>query len=280
MPTIALATWSELPNLSDDDQLLAASLRGLGARVVPAVWSAPETDWSGFDLVVIRSTWDYYRRIEEFLEWVDRVASKTSLLNPARLLRWNSHKTYLRDLERAGVPVIPTLWGSEIASVTGSLESHGWTEGVLKPAVSAAGVGVHRVSVDRRDENEAALARLRDQGEVLLQPYVPSVEDPGERSLVFLDGEYSHAALKEPKLSGASQIREGDRVAPTADELAVAERAVRATRIRPLYARVDLVPYGPGDPRLMELEVLEPALFLASAPGSADNFAAAVLRRL
>ena len=280
MTAVGLATWEGLPELSPDDQLLRATLRSDGIPATPVVWSDTAVRWEAFDLVVLRSTWDYYRRMTEFLEWVDTVARRTQLFNPASTVRWNSHKSYLKDLERLGVPIIPTVWGSEVASATDTLRARGWEAGVLKPAVSAAGVGAARITVGDREGNETAFRRLRNEGEVLLQPYLPGVDDPGEHSLVFLDGEYSHAALKAPKLSPGSSLREGVPVVATRKELAVAERALRAVPQPTLYARVDLVTDRAGDPRVMELEVIEPSLFLEAEAAAAGQLARAIERRL
>jgi glutathione synthase/RimK-type ligase-like ATP-grasp enzyme len=243
------------------------------------VWSDRTVAWEAYDVVVLRSTWDYHRRIAEFLEWVDLVSSRTRLFNPAPVVRWNSHKSYLRDLGRAGVPTVPTVWGSEVSSATEALRARGWTRAVLKPAVSANAENTHLLEVGRPQANEAVFRRLREGGEVLLQPYMEAVDGPGERSLVFLDGTYSHAALRSPQLSPGSSLRNGQPVEPSSAELDVGRRALATVRPLPLYGRVDLVADAAGKPCVMELEVIEPFLYLAAGPGSPERLARAIRLR-
>jgi glutathione synthase/RimK-type ligase-like ATP-grasp enzyme len=277
---VGLATWSELPDLCADDRLLLDALASDGIPARPAVWNDTALRWERFGLVVLRSTWDYHRRLAEFLGWVDRVAGRTRLLNDPRTVRWNSHKTYLRELERSGIPIVPTVWGSELDSVTDTLEERGWERGVLKPAVSASGEGAHLLRLGDRASNEAAFRELLAKGEVLLQPYLAAVNDPGERSLVFLDGAYSHAVLRAPRFLPGSPLREGAPVEPLDLEREVAVRALAVVEPRPLYARVDLVTGSDGSPRLMELELIEPLLFLGTSPGAAGRLARAIAQRL
>jgi glutathione synthase/RimK-type ligase-like ATP-grasp enzyme len=279
MATVALVTWSGLPDLDPDDRHLVRGLAGEGITAVPAVWSAPAVRWEDFDLAVLRSTWDYHRRIEEFLRWVGTVSERTLLLNDPATVRWNSHKSYLRDLEAAGIPIVPTVWGRSVLSATGVLRAQGWERGVMKPAVSADGYETSVFTAATEPENERRFARLRGRGEVMLQPYLPAVDGPGERSLVFFDGVYSHTALRAPKLSTGSGLREGASVEPTEAERQIAERAVTTVRPVPLYGRVDLV-QGPSGPCVMELELIEPTLYLGTRDGSAARLASAIRRRL
>lgn len=277
---VGLVTSAAFPDLYPDDRLLLEALRSEGVNPEPVIWSDPTVRWERYDAVVLRSTWDYHRRIEEFLAWVDRVAGATRLFNGAPTVRWNSRKTYLRDLEHGGVPTVPTVWGSEVASATEALERRGWNEAVLKPAVSANAEEAHRLRREDREANETVFRRLRASGEVLLQPYLPTVEDPGERSLVFLDGRYSHAVLRSPRLARDSRLRDGEPVVPTRHERDAAVRALAAVCPLPLYARVDLVADPSGAPRVMELELIEPLLYLATSPGSPARLASALRRRL
>jgi glutathione synthase/RimK-type ligase-like ATP-grasp enzyme len=277
---IGLATWSGLPELDPDDRLLLPLLRGAGCDVRPVVWSDPAVDWPRFDLVIVRSTWDYYRRYAEFLAWLARAGRQTHLWNPPVTLRWNTHKGYLRDLARSGIRVIPTIWGSDGRSLATVVAEVGWKELVLKPAVSAAGTGAVRFDASEAPARQALFERMLSEGEVLVQPYVGSVETLGERSLVFLDGEFSHAVLRAPKLSAGSALREGAPVVPSAAELEVARKVLATYREETLYARVDLALDASDRPMLMELELTEPLLYLASSPGAAERFAAGIRRRL
>ena len=275
---IALVTWEGLPSLDPDDRRLAASLVARGATTVPAVWSDPSILWEEFDVTIVRSTWDYHRRLGEFLAWVDRVGALGRLLNIPATLRWNCDKRYLLDLARAGVRIPPTVWGPEVRSVTETMRERGWREAVVKPTVSASGEGTYRLRVEDGERNEERLRSLRARGDVMLQPYLPGVERPGERSLVFLGGEYSHAVVRRPKLAGATGLEEGAPISPDPAERELAGRAVAAVDPVPVYARVDLVPDLEGVPCVAELELIEPLLYLGAAPGAPDRLAEAILR--
>lgn len=275
---IGLVTWEGLPGLSEDDRRLVDGLTSLGASVRPLVWSDATVRWEEFDVVVLRSTWDYHRRVEEFLAWGERVAQRTRLYNPYPVVRWNAQKTYLRDLERTGIPIVPTIWGSEILSVNDALARRGWSRAVLKPAVSASAEGTFLARAEDPPANEQAFRRLKDRGEVLVQPYMPAVDDPGEHSLVFVDGEFSHSVVRAPALSPGSALRDGTVVSPSPAELDIAGRSVRAAAHPTLYARVDLVFDDRGSPRVSEVEMIEPLLYLRAHAPSAGRLAEAILR--
>ncbi len=277
---VGLATSEKFPELWSDDQLLQAALvrRGIDAR--PVVWNDPGVDWSSFSLVVVRSMWDYHRHYPEFLRWVDGLPKELVLLNDRTTVRWNSHKGYLRDLARRGIPTVPTLWGSELASVTEALRDRAWPVAVLKPAVGANAEGAVVVRSEDPSAAESSFLELRRAGEVLVQPYVRAVDGPGERSLVVLDGRFSHAVLRTSRLAAGSALRDGDPLTPAPQELELAERVVAGIDPRPLYARVDLVPGEANGPSLMELELIEPLLYLSTRPGSADELAETIVARL
>ncbi len=277
--TVGLATWAGLPDLGPDDRLLLGPLAQRGLRPTPVVWSEPAPDPASLDLVVVRSTWDYHHRRNDFLRWAERVGARTRLLNDAATLRWNSDKRYLRELEERGLPVVPTVWDDEISSATGVLRERGWARAVLKPCVSASGEGAVLLEADAPARNEEELGRLRARGAVMLQPFLDGAVEPGERSLVFLDGRFSHAVLRAPKFADGSPLRDGAPLAPSATERDTAGRILAAVQPLPLYARVDLVPVD-GTPRLMELELIEPLLYLGAQPGSAEQLAEAIARRL
>jgi hypothetical protein len=287
---VALATCRELPQLDEDTRRLIAPLAGRGILATPAVWDDPQVDWARFDLVVVRSCWDYVPRRDEFLEWA---ASVRQLANPAALLAWNTHKSYLRDLAACGVPIVPTTWLEPTQNWTPP-ESGYW---VIKPAVSLASLDAGRYRMDDRDQRGLAAAhvrRLQVAGRVVMvQPYMRRVDDEGETALVYLGGVFSHAMRKPAVLRGPDvgidrrfQPRGGlhlQRHRPTTPELLTADQvlaAVPAARHPLLYARVDLVPGIDGRPVLMELELTEPQLYFGHEPGTADRMAAAIEKRL
>jgi glutathione synthase/RimK-type ligase-like ATP-grasp enzyme len=283
---VALATYEAAPDLAPDDQLLAAALGRVGIRAAPAVWSDRSIDWRSFDAVVIRSCWDYHRRHGEFVAWLDALdASRRPVWNPTPMVRWNSDKRYLIDLARRDVATLPTriVERGSLARVYEVAATEGWTRFVVKPAVSASAHETHALTLPLGVEDRAAIARVVAQGDVLVQPFVDEVTTDGELSLIFFDGVFSHAAIKRSRRGDFRvQTEHGGTVAPAEVVpaiIAAAKRSLDALDELPLYARID----GVGDERsfrLMELELIEPNVFLAVADGSADRFAAAIARRL
>jgi glutathione synthase/RimK-type ligase-like ATP-grasp enzyme len=268
--TVALATCAEFPDLFGDDDGLVAALRDRGVRPVPAVWDDPAVDWTRFDAVLIRSTWDYHERRDAYVAWAHSVPR---LYNPAAVVAWNTDKTYLRGLADAGVPVVPTAWSPA------SLAEVPWDDVVVKPAVSAGARNTLHCSRDSA-EGAALLARIAAAGTAMVQPYLASVEDYGERSLLFVDGAHTHAVRRNPALSTEGDERyEARLVAAADDELEVARAALAAAPGPLLYARVDVVRGDAGEPLLIELEVTEPQLFLRFSQPAAEALAGAVVAR-
>ncbi len=271
--TVGLATWSGLPDLHPDDRLLLDELRRRGVRAEPAVWSDPSVEWDRFDGVILRSTWDYHREYERFLDWVERVGRWTRLWNPAATVRWNSHKSYLLDLAKRGLPVIPTELPRPGETLAETSRRRGWGPVVVKAAVSANAENCVLVAPDEKARFESRYQEMSARVDLLVQPFVPGVLDPGERSLVFFNGRFSHAFRKGPALprdlrdaAGLLPLRPSER------ERAVAVRTIAALDDTPLYARVDLVDGGGGTPWLMEVELIEPLLDLAADPKAPGRF--------
>jgi len=282
-PRIAIATCADYPELKGDDELLCEALRRRGFEAESVVWDEGGTDWDGTDLCVVRSTWDYHEKYAGFIAWTRRVEAATALRNPAALIAWNSDKRYLRELAEAGVPTVPTLWverGSDL-DLTGELASRGWDEVVVKPVVDLGAKNLHRV---RAGEAQDALAAVLERQEAMLQPFLPSIEAEGELSLVYVEGAFSHAVRKLPARGDfrVQSIWGGTAAAAEAEpeQVAVAERALAQLDEPPLYARVDLVSDLDGDPALIELELIEPNLYLSTDPAAAERLAAATARLL
>jgi hypothetical protein len=288
-PAVALVTCSELSDLDPDDQLLLAPLAALGIDATAAVWDDPAVDWAAFDLVIVRNTWDYPLRRDEFVAWARSVPA---LANPADVIAWNTDKRYLRDLAAAGVPVVPTTWVAPGEAWSPPAEG----EFVIKPAVSIGSRDSGRYRLPEQGDLAAAhVARLQAAGRLtMVQPYVSSVDSYGETALIFLGGAYSHAIRKGPMLSGPDPLVQGadgpglyveeeiTARTPTEAERAVAEATLRALPFdasRLLYARVDLLA-TPDGPIVIELELTEPSLFVGTAAGAPERFAAAVARHL
>ena len=288
---VAIATCAPLHGGLPDDHRLAQELAALGARAGMFVWDDPAVDWGSFDLVVIRSTWDYTKRRDAYVAWAEAIGDR--LRNPPALVRWNSDKRYLGELAEAGLPVIPT---SFVEPGDGSLELSG--EVAVKPTVSAGARDTGRFGPATHDRASALIERLLAAGRTaMVQPYLASVDERGETSLVYLGGELSHvlrkravlapdeeAPLSDHPLESAAVMWDEDLV--TAGSAGEAERdtaerilAFVAERFggHPLYARVDLLAAERGDPVLCELEMVEPNVYLDTAPQAAGRFARAIL---
>lgn len=281
---VALVTCGSLPNLDPDDEPLVRALAGRGVSAGPVSWDDPQADWSTPRLAILRSTWDYYLRRDQFLAWAERVAAATTLLNPLEVVRWNTHKGYLRALGARGAPVVPTVYveGGTRADLGAILAERGWARAVVKPAISADSYATIRVAEDSLAEGQAHLDALSAKGDVMVQPYLGAVETHGERCLVFLDGRLSHVVRKRSLFQGGRHAGpEGIPVAPAPDEAEAARRVLEVAQCeRLLYARVDLTRDDAGVPLLLELELVEPTLFLRSAPGAADRLAGGIAARL
>jgi glutathione synthase/RimK-type ligase-like ATP-grasp enzyme len=278
---IALCTWSDPSYVDPEPPQIAEALRSLGFEAEVVVWH-DDVDWASFDLVVIRSTWDYFDRLEEFLDWADRVDSVSRIINSPKIIRWNSHKGYLAQLGEAGIPVLPSLaLAKGAARPVEQMLAREWGEVVIKPAVDGGARGALKGPANSPGTAEH-LGRLVEAGDTIVQPYAPSVE-LGETSLFFFGGAFSHAVRKVPQpgdyrvqaMHGGSE----EDHEPTPEELEVATRAMALAPDELVYARVDLLEVA-GLPTLMELELIEPDLFLRTAPGSVERFAAAVAAQL
>ncbi|HEV8240519.1 MAG TPA: hypothetical protein VGS57_14210 [Thermoanaerobaculia bacterium] len=290
---VALVTAERARGLDEDMPLLLAALRARGLEAEEVVWDDAAAEWSAFDLVVVRSTWDYFARREEFLAWAERVAAVSRLHNPVSVLRWNSDKRYLRDLERAEVPIVPTTF-VEPGDAAPELPHDDGLDVIVKPAISAGSNDTARYRTGERDSALAHIARLQAAGRVaMVQPYQRCVDEHGETALLYFDGRFSHAVRKGaifaagPQMVGGLFAREEIQPRePSAAEREVGDAALRAAAAQLpaetaplLYARVDLVPLTDGSPGVLELELCEPSVFVAHAEGSADRLAAAIARR-
>jgi glutathione synthase/RimK-type ligase-like ATP-grasp enzyme len=257
--------------------LLVAALESQSIGVVIAPWDNA-TDWASVPLVVVRSPWDYSDFHEDFLSWARNVAAVTRMVNPLEVLEWNSHKSYLLELATAGVSTVTTTFVRRGASDDDQASALAVYPGelVIKPAVSVGAIGALRAG-SSSPEAAAHLAELAAAGDVLVQPLAHSVLDGGESSLIYFGGAFSHAIRKIPA-DGDYRVQEhygGSVVAhqPTDDEFAVAAATLAAAPAATAYARVDLVQVD-GAPAVMELEAIEPQLFLDREAGAAARFAA------
>ena len=284
MPDFTFVTYDALPDLDPDDRLAVDALARRGLSAAPAVWNDASVDWSNAGTCIVRSTWDYHLHFDRFMEWAAHVdAVARALYNPLSVIRWNAHKSYVRQLSEMGAPMVPTAWiaRGESADVGAIVRRLGWKRAVVKPAVGLATRGV--LAFDATDDGIAKAQRhaagLLADHDVMLQPFIASVEREGERALVFIGGEYSHAASKTAfqPLAAAGEAGELPVVAD-ADEIAVARAVIRLAAPDLLYARVDLVRDDSGKPLVIELELVEPSLFLGMHPEAPERFASALQR--
>jgi hypothetical protein len=283
IPAVAIATCSALPDLDREGQLLRAALRRRGVEAVPAIWNE-DRRWDDFDGVVLRTAWDYFYAIDQFLDWARQLGDR--LVNPPELVEWNADKRYLFELEADGIPIVDTDY---IPPGTGFDLPPG--KFVVKPAISA---GVNDTATYDDTRHEPALRHIRalhDAGRtVLIQPYYHRIDVEAETAVIFIDGQVSHCMRKGPLLSLDQPIEQGpwrredmSLREPEADmvELARATNDLVVRRfVQPAYARVDAIRNDSGAPVVLELELIEPSLFLDFAPGSADKLATAFTRAL
>ena len=288
--SVALVTCTEALGFDYDMQLLLEAVTAQGLLVREVSWDDETIDWSSFDLVVIRSTWDYHRRYEQFMKWVSDVSSVTTLRNAQEVIRWNTDKHYLSEIEKSGLPVVPTAfansttddWLAELERLIllGDV--------VVKPTISAGSNDTERHS--SIESASVHISSLLNAGRaVMLQPYLIGIESEDETGLVFLDGIYSHAFAKGALLAAEKNMSGGlyaeERIASreaTSEQLLIGERTINWLTQRfgkLLYARVDLVP-GSAGPTIMEIELTEPSLYLALHPAAAEQLAKNISREM
>jgi glutathione synthase/RimK-type ligase-like ATP-grasp enzyme len=281
---IAFVTYEGLPELNADDRRAAVALDDLGLRTDAVRWDDPRVDWLGYRAVVLRSTWDYHRRIDEFHAWIDRMeATGTRLWNPPRVLRWNADKRYLAGIAHPSLAPPPTaiLERGSLVNLPGLLEARGWSEAVLKPAISADGFSTEGTSLDRAASDQAVLDAMLGRGDVVVQRLVPEIRTNGEISMMFFRGVFSHAVSKRPQ-AGEFRVQErlGGTITRADPPSGLVEHAHALLDVHAqgyLYARVDVVAAAERFV-LMEIELLEPSLYLEHHPPAAQAFALAIQR--
>lgn len=276
---VALVTCRELPREDFDLKILvrAFAARGVAADIV--VWEDDTVDWCLYDAAIVRSTWNYLAHLDAFCAWIDRVATQTRLVNSAAVLRWNLHKSYLVELARAGLDVVPTVLHRAGDEIDWAAHFARFGELVVKPAISAGSFATIRVA--RGDFGSVHSHHLEHaERDLLVQPCLASVVAHGETNLVHFGGQFSHAVHKGARWKNEAEQSRG-LVEPAADERALADRILAHVAGLGLgeiaYARVDLARGADGRPLLMELEVLEPSLFLDRIPSRADLLVSAVV---
>lgn len=282
---LALVTAIAASGLDPDQEPLRAACAEAGIDASIVAWDDMTVSWARFDAALLRSPWDYIDRLPEFLDWCDRTATRTALWNPPDVVRWNTDKRYLGELAGRGLPVIESHFFAP-GDDPGALPD--LAEFVVKPTVGAGSRDAQRYLRADRSAAIAHARRLLEQGRhVLVQPYLTAVDELGETALLFFEGQFSHAIRKAPLLKrgqvGENTLTKANSITarqPSAAELDVAARVLAALPFASLaYARVDLLPSDAG-PRLLELELTEPSVFLPYGDGAAQRFAQVLSQRL
>ena len=284
---IAFLTLGERGDFVIDDDLAIAPLAARGIAVETIPWNDPDADWARYALVVVRSTWDYQHHAGEFLATLEQIEGVTRLCNSAAIARWNMRKTYLRELAARGVPTVPTIWRDGLArgGLLTLFDELGADEAVIKPVMSGNAEGAYRLDRERVLDQGDEIERYYADRPLMLQPFQQAILTEGEFSLFYLNGEYSHCILKVPK-PGEYRVQEehGGEMRgvsdPDDDLLGAGAAAMAAIGVPLLYARADFVRCDDGEFRVMELELVEPALYLRMDPGAPVRFADAIVERL
>ncbi len=261
------------------DELLLEPMQRYGWQVQTVSWRAQNVDWNAFDIVIIRSCWDYQDEPEQFLAVLETIEQSSARLeNPLKVVRWNLKKYYLRDLQTKGIPTVPTVWLDGLTTEQiPALFSH-WSadEIILKPVISATAFDTFRLTPDNAIQQAELLSQTFHQRECMVQPFIPAIVSEGEYSLFYFGKEYSHTILKTPK-SGDFRVQEEHggvlrSIEPDATLLELSQKALAAIPSPTLYARVDWVRTDNGF-ALMELELIEPSLYFNMNTASAERFA-------
>jgi glutathione synthase/RimK-type ligase-like ATP-grasp enzyme len=271
-----------------DDALAYAPLAALGWRVDAISWRRPQVEWQAYEAVVIRSTWDYVTDPDGFLDVLGEIESSgTPLFNGLDLVRWNIRKTYLRDLAERGVPVVPTIWRERLdhGELPGLLDEVGTAEVVIKPVVGANASGAFRLDARSARRRAGELSAYYADRALLAQPFLPAITTEGEFSLFYFNGEHSHTILKRPKAADFRvQEEHGGAIRAVKTEAVLrdaGDAALRAIGVAPLYARADFVRANDKSGYwLIELELIEPSLYLRMGPGAPERFARALHARV
>ena len=280
---IAYISCANLPEPDFDEQPLVQGLIDAGHSCDVVAWDDPRSNLTTYDAALVRATWNYAQNLDAFRAWVANASKQTTLINPAGTIEWNLHKGYLRELEVAGIPIIPTVFldRDETASISQVCLEHGWDRIVIKPTVSAGSWGTR--AFDLRSGDAIAAQSFFDemvaQRDMMIQQYIPGVDTVGETSLIVIDGQLTHAIEKRPRFHDQDEevyLRES-----ISDEMRdIVMRVLRAANKDHLYARVDVFPGDDGSLMLSELELLEPSLFFPHFPNAVGVFVRGMEKRL
>jgi hypothetical protein len=280
VPDIGLITCQKLPEPDPDQDLLAEALDHAGITAELIAWDDPGRRPADYKMCVFRSCWNYFDNIDAFVRWMGYAERAAPLLNSAEVVRWNIHKRYLNALRAEGIPTVPTVfgWCSESMNLGQIADEQGWSDVVVKPAISAGSVRTRRFEPGQLDEGQRFLNQLLVESDVMIQPYLPSVESAhGERSVIGIDGRWTHTIRKARRFEGdAESVSEALPV--TDDEASIADRCLEVIGYDLFYARVDLMADNEGQLRVSEVELIEPSLFLAQSSEALERYVSGLAR--
>lgn len=280
---IAYISCVNLPEPDFDEQPLVQALIEAGHSCDVVAWDDPELDLTPYDAVLVRATWNYAQNLDAFRAWVANTSKQTTLINPAGTIEWNLHKGYLRELEAAGIPIIPTMFydRATTASISDVCSSRGWECIVIKPTVSAGSWGTRAFDLGSGEAAEAQsfFDEMITQRDMMIQQYIPGVDTVGETSLIVIDGQLTHAIEKRPRFHDQDEeVYLRDSISDEMRDIAI--RVIEAANRDHLYARVDVFPDEDGSLMLSELEMLEPSLFFPHFPDAVGVFVRGMEKRL
>lgn len=280
----AFITMDSMEGFVCDDDLAIPALKALDWEVEKISWRAREIDWQRFGIVIIRSPWDYPTDAPRFLALLEEIEkSGTPLQNPLELVRWNLHKSYLARLAESGVNIVPTRWLDQprLKDIRALFLEYGTDTLVIKPSVGANAEHAHVLRADEIEQVWPGIQPVFNHRQAMVQPFRPAIQNEGEYSLMFIDGELSHTIRKKPKAGDfRSQEEHGADISPVTPESLLVKRAaeaVAALSVRPLYGRADMIRNPDGDFEVMELELVEPSLYLRMDPGAPARLARAIV---
>ncbi len=283
MKSVALVTWKGYPKLFDGDKLLIEPFQKSGFAPAAIAWDKKGIDWTDFDIVILRSTWDYHTRLKEFYNWIDQcIEKKVNLWNPPEIIRWNTDKRYLFDLQKMGIHIVPTLLCTKdsIDDARNNAILAGWKNIIIKPIHGASSYKTLRINTAEFTTGSPSFTNLSSKENLLIQPFMEEIMTEGEYSFVFINKEYSHAVLKVPRKNEFRSQREfgGKEIAvnPTQSLIFQAQKVLDHIPSTLLYARVDGINIKEQF-HLMELELTEPYLFFEKKEGSAQKFVKAAI---
>lgn len=286
MKKVAFLSTDNLQNFFTYDRLLFEPMRNLGWAAEEISWKNKKIIWSNYDAVIVRSTWDYQDSPEDFINVLEKINKSTHLENDFDLMKWNMNKRYLFDLEQNGVKIVDTIWEKSFDPKTAAeyFIRFNTDEIIIKPNISANADNTFRLTRERLVSNLSKLEQVFSKREFMVQPFLKSIIEEGEYSLFFFDGKISHAVLKKPKENDFRvQEEHGGDIQPInapQNIISVAESIIRKLSTIPLYGRVDLVRTPRNDFALMELELIEPSLYLNKDNQAPQRFALAFAEKM